>query len=74
MSVAPAPSVWAMSGYDVPVEVNRVSKEFEREYRSMLDAAVGHIPADLPVTKSSSKAPRAERSPVRPTRATTTSS
>ena len=51
MSVAPAPSVWAMSGYDVPIDVDRVSKEFEREYQSMLDGAVRRIPADLPVTK-----------------------
>jgi nucleotide-binding universal stress UspA family protein len=51
ISVAPAPSVWAMSGYDVPIEVDRVSKELEREYQSMLDGAVSRIPADLPVTK-----------------------
>ena len=51
ISVAPEPSVWAMSGYDVPIDVDRVSKEFEREYQSMLDAAVSRIPADLPVTK-----------------------
>jgi nucleotide-binding universal stress UspA family protein len=51
ISVAPAPSVWAMSGYDVPIDVDRVSKELEREYQSMLDGAVNGIPADLPVTK-----------------------
>lgn len=51
ISVAPSPSVWAMSGYDVPVNVDRVSREFEREYQSMLDRAVSRIPADLPVTK-----------------------
>jgi len=51
MSVTPAPSVWAMSGYDVPISVDRVSKELEREYQSMLDRAVSRIPADLPVTK-----------------------
>jgi nucleotide-binding universal stress UspA family protein len=51
ISVAPAPSVWAMSGYDVPIDVDRVSKELEREYQSMLDGAVNRIPADLPVTK-----------------------
>src|SRR4051812_42505927 len=39
ITVAPAPSVWAMSGYDVPVEVDRVSEELEREYQSMLDEA-----------------------------------
>jgi nucleotide-binding universal stress UspA family protein len=51
ISIAPAPSVWAMSGYDVPIDVDRVSKELEREYQSMLDGAVSRIPADLPVTK-----------------------
>ena len=52
ISVAPEPSVWAMSGYDVPIDVDRVSKEFEREYQSMLDRAVSRIPGDIPVTKS----------------------
>jgi nucleotide-binding universal stress UspA family protein len=51
ISVAPAPSVWAMSGYDVPIDVDRVSKELEREYQSMLDGAVSRIPADVSVTK-----------------------
>jgi nucleotide-binding universal stress UspA family protein len=51
ISVAPAPSVWAMSGYDVPIDVDRVSKEFEREFQCMLDEAVSRIPADVPVTK-----------------------
>ena len=51
ISVAPAPSVWAMSGYDVPIDVDRVSKELEREYQSMLDGAVRRIPPDIPVTK-----------------------
>ena len=51
ISVAPEPSVWAMSGYDVPIDVDRMSKEFEREYQSMLDRAVSRIPGDLPVTK-----------------------
>jgi nucleotide-binding universal stress UspA family protein len=51
ISVAPEPSVWAMSGYDVPIDVDRVSKQFEREYQLMLDRAVSRIPGDLPVTK-----------------------
>ena len=51
ISVAPEPSVWAMSGYDVPIDVDRVSKQFEREYQLMLDGAVSRIPGDLPVTK-----------------------
>ncbi|HEX5858183.1 MAG TPA: universal stress protein [Microbacterium sp.] len=51
ISVAPEPSVWAMSGYDVPIDVDRMSKQFEREYQLMLDRAVSRIPGDLPVTK-----------------------
>src|SRR5215207_6627676 len=51
MSVAPEPSVWAMSGYDVPINVDRVSKEMERQYQSLLDGAVESVPADLPVKK-----------------------
>jgi nucleotide-binding universal stress UspA family protein len=49
IAVAPEPSVWA--GYDVPINIDGVSKEIEREYQSMLDAAVSSVPADLPVTK-----------------------
>jgi nucleotide-binding universal stress UspA family protein len=51
MSVAPEPSVWAMSGYDVPIDVDRVSKEMERQCRSLFDGAVDSVPADLPVKK-----------------------
>jgi hypothetical protein len=40
-----------MSGYDVPIDVDRVSDELEREYQAMLDGAVRRIPADIPVTK-----------------------
>jgi nucleotide-binding universal stress UspA family protein len=51
MSVAPEPSVWAMSGYGVPIDVDGVSQEMERQYQSMLDGAVESVPADLPVRK-----------------------
>ena len=51
ITVAPEPSVWAMSGYDVPINVDGVSKALEREYQSMLDRAVAGVPADVPVTK-----------------------
>jgi nucleotide-binding universal stress UspA family protein len=51
ITVAPEPSAWAMSGYDVPINVDRLSEELEREYQSVLDGGVHTIPADVPVTK-----------------------
>jgi hypothetical protein len=33
MSVAPEPSVWALSGYDGPINVDGVSKEMERQHQ-----------------------------------------
>jgi len=51
ITVAPEPSVWAFSGYATPVSVDRLTEQLEREYQSMLDGAVGTVPADLPVTK-----------------------
>jgi nucleotide-binding universal stress UspA family protein len=61
MSVTPEPSVWAMSGYDVPINVDRVSKELEREYQSLLDGAVESVPADLPVKKVLKRGPAGPR-------------
>jgi nucleotide-binding universal stress UspA family protein len=37
--------------YGTPVSVDRLGEELEREYQSVLDDAVGTVPADLPVTK-----------------------
>jgi len=51
LAVAPEPSVWAFSGYGVPVDVDRLSGQIERAYSAMLDGAVAGVPADLPVTK-----------------------
>src|SRR5688572_969038 len=51
ITVAPEPSVWAFSGYGTPVSIDRLSEQLEREYQSVLDAAVDTVPADLPVTK-----------------------
>jgi nucleotide-binding universal stress UspA family protein len=51
IAVAPEPSVWSMSGYDVPINVDSVQQELEREYQVVLDDAVSGVPADLPVTK-----------------------
>ncbi len=51
MAVAPEPAVWAFSGYDAPVNVDRLSKQIERDYQAMLDAAIATVPVDLPVTK-----------------------
>jgi nucleotide-binding universal stress UspA family protein len=51
VAVTPEPSVWSMSGYDVPINVDSVQQELEREYQLALDDAVSGVPADLPVTK-----------------------
>lgn len=61
MSVAPEPSVWAMSGYGVPIDVDGVSQEMERQYQSMLDGAVESVPADLPVRKILKRGPAGPR-------------
>lgn len=57
IAVAPEPTVWAFSGYDAPVDVDRLSKEIEREYQAVLDGAVDTVPADLPVTKILKRGP-----------------
>jgi nucleotide-binding universal stress UspA family protein len=51
LAVAPEPSVWAFSGYDVPVVVDRLASEIERDYDAMLDAAVSTVPDDVPVRR-----------------------
>jgi nucleotide-binding universal stress UspA family protein len=51
LTVAPEPSIWAFSGYGVPIDIDRVSGQIERACAAMLDRAVTGIPADLPVTK-----------------------
>lgn len=52
MTVVPEPSVWALGGgYGVPVNLDDLSQQVEREYQAMLDAAVDSVPDDLSVTK-----------------------
>ena len=52
MTVVPEPSAWALgSGYEPAVDLQDLSKQIEREYQAMLDAAVDTLPDDLPVTK-----------------------
>ena len=52
MTVFPEPSTWALgSGYEPAVDLQDLSKQIEREYQAMLDAAVDTLPDDLPVTK-----------------------
>ena len=51
MAVAPEPNNRALSGYDVPVNVDLLSQQVERDYQTMLDGAVSTVPDDLPVTK-----------------------
>jgi len=51
MTVAPQPSVWAFSGYDVPVSVDPRDEQVLDEYRRILDRAVATVPPDLDVTR-----------------------
>ena len=51
LAVVPEPSVWAFSGYDVPVDVDRLARGVERNYEAMLEAAVSAVPDDVPVTR-----------------------
>jgi nucleotide-binding universal stress UspA family protein len=51
MAVAPEPTAWALSGYDAPVNVDRLNQQIEREYQAMLDGAISSLPTGLPATK-----------------------
>ena len=46
MTVAPEPTFWAFSGYDTPVNVDRLADELQRECQTMLERAVDGVPAD----------------------------
>jgi nucleotide-binding universal stress UspA family protein len=49
LTVAPEPSDPAL-GYVAPANLDELSEQIKRSYQNMLDAAVGAVPADLPVT------------------------
>ena len=51
MAVAPEPEMWAFTGYDVPMSVDGLDKEVEREYQAMLDRAVDALPPEVSVRK-----------------------
>jgi nucleotide-binding universal stress UspA family protein len=52
MTVVPEPSAWALgSGYAPAVDLDDLSRQIEREYEAMLDAAVDTVVNDLPLTK-----------------------
>lgn len=52
MTIVPEPSAWALGGgYGVPVNLDDLSRQVERDYQAMLDAAVDSVPDELPVTK-----------------------
>jgi nucleotide-binding universal stress UspA family protein len=58
MTVVPEPSTWALgSGYEPAVDLHDLSRQIEREYQTMLDAAVDTLPDDLPVTKVLTRGP-----------------
>lgn len=58
MTVAPEPPDWAVAtGDTAPVNVAELNQQSERSYRTMLDAAVGAVPDDIPVTKLLKRGP-----------------
>ena len=57
MAVAPEPTMWAFSGHAVPVEVDRLSEQVEREYQARLDDAAGRVPPELEVTEILGRGP-----------------
>jgi nucleotide-binding universal stress UspA family protein len=51
MAVVPDPSVWGLAGgYGSPVDHGALDAQIEREFRTMLDAAVDSLPDDVSVT------------------------
>jgi nucleotide-binding universal stress UspA family protein len=52
MAVAPDPSVWGLDfGYNASVDFAGVAGQMQREYRTMLDAAVATVPDGVPVSQ-----------------------
>lgn len=52
MAVAPDPSVWGLDfGYNASVDFAEVAEQLQREYRTMLDAAVATVPDGVPVSQ-----------------------
>jgi nucleotide-binding universal stress UspA family protein len=52
MTVVPEPSAWTLgSGFEAALDLNDHSRQIEREYEAMLDAAVDTVANNLPVTK-----------------------
>lgn len=51
MTVSPATNIWALgSGYYVPVDVDVVDQQAERQYQQVLERALDRVPDDVPVT------------------------
>jgi nucleotide-binding universal stress UspA family protein len=52
MTVVPESSVWMLGGgYEVPIDLDELSKQVQREHQTMLDAAVATVPDDVSVRK-----------------------
>ena len=54
MTVAPVPSrLWAVGlGYGDPLNLNDLDEKVERQYQTLLNAALQTVPADVPVSAS----------------------
>jgi nucleotide-binding universal stress UspA family protein len=52
MAVVPDSNAWALNfGYEAGFDANGASDQIERDYQTMLDAAVDTVPDDVPVIK-----------------------
>src|SRR5436190_517757 len=52
MAVAPDPSVWGLDfGYNASVDFAEVAEQMQREYKTMLDAAVATVPDGVRVSQ-----------------------
>ena len=74
MTVVPEPSTWALgSGYEPAVDMHDLSRQIEREYQTMLDAAAdARTRAIFRSPRSSRADPPVRRSSPRRRRAITT--
>jgi nucleotide-binding universal stress UspA family protein len=57
IAVVPVPGLWVGDAGDVPLDFG--GQSLAQEYESMLDRAVGTVPADVPVTRLLGRGPAA---------------
>lgn len=61
MTVMPTTNPWALGGgYYVPVNLDELDQQSERNYQRVLDDAVNVVPGDIPVTSLLKRGPAAQ--------------